>query len=191
MRRPGWSPLSKSVPADALSVSQDSPEVSPEEAPSATAAIVVADPMVVGSADCLLDEWIWNVSVTLEEERVTDEWLRPARIGNRVASLVVSGDRLASRVVSELALVWPAAAQPAKPIPGSGAKLLARAEAAEQLPEKGLAKPFTEPQLAQANAMFWQWVDVAQSVFDDVADHLDDVTEVARNRGTQDDSTRR
>lgn len=191
MRRPGWSPLSKSVPVGTLGVSQVSPKASPGDAPSATAAIVVADPRIVGSADCLLDEWIWNVSVTLEEERVTDEWLRPVRIGNRVASLVVSGDRLTSKVVSELALVWPAAAQPAKPIPGIGARLLARAEAAEQLPEKGLAKPFTEQQLAQANAMFWQWVDVAQSVFDDVADHLDDVTEVARNRGTQDDSTRR
>ena len=159
--------------------------------------IAAAQPVVVpgyeiaGSADCLLDEMIWKVSIALEEQREIERWLQPDRIGSEVASLVVNGDRLASRVASELALVWPAVAPPAKPIPGSGAELLARAEAAEQLPAEGMAKPFTPEQLAQADAMFWQWVDVAQSVFDDLSDRLNDVTEVARNRGTQDDLKRR
>ncbi|QEF99732.1 hypothetical protein Mal15_37980 [Stieleria maiorica] len=146
---------------------------------------------LVGSPDCLLEDLIWQVSVAMEDATVTDQWLRPNRVGKRLASLVVGGDRVASRVASELALVWPVNAGPAKPIPGIGAKLLARAEAAEQLPAEGQAKPFTPEQLARAGATLWQWVDVAQGVFDDLSDRLNDVTEVARNRGTQNDSKRR
>ena len=153
--------------------------------------IVEEVPGYVGSPDCLLEDVIWQVSVAMEDANVTDRWLRPKRVGKRLASLVVGGDRVATRVASELALVWPANAQPAKPIPGSGAKLLARAEAAEQLPAEGTAKPFTPEQLAQADAMFRQWVGVAQSVLDDLSDRLNDVTEVALHRGTQDDSNRR
>ncbi|QDV43378.1 hypothetical protein Enr13x_32340 [Stieleria neptunia] len=148
-------------------------------------------PACVGSPDCLLEDVMWQVSVAMEDANVADQWLRPKRVGKRLASLVVGGDRVASRVAGELALVWPANAQPAKPIPGSGAKLLARAEAAEQLPAEGTAKPFTPEQLAQADAMFRQWVGVAQSVLDDLSDRLNDVTEVALHRGTQDDSERR
>ena len=153
--------------------------------------IVEEVPGYVGSPDCLLEDVLWQVSVAMEDANVTDRWLRPKRVGKRLASLVVGGDRVATRVASELALVWPANAQPAKPIPGSGAKLLARAEAAEQLPAEGTAKPFTPEQLAQADAMFRQWVGVAQSVLDDLSDRLNDVTEVALHRGTQDDSNRR
>lgn len=206
MREPGWSPLAKSAtdvprrgsemvlaPTTPLVAEAESDEVaaaSDVSAPEADA-LIASESDISGSADCLLDEVIWQVSVALEDERVTDRWLRPDWIGTKLASLVVSGDRLASRVASELALVWPVDAKPAKPIPGSGAKLLARAEAAEQLPAEGMANPFTPEQLAQADAMFRQWVDVAQGVIGDLSDRFKDVTEVARTRGTQDDSKRR
>ncbi|MCS7470693.1 hypothetical protein NZK35_28915 [Stieleria sp. ICT_E10.1] len=193
------------APADAEPVQEEAVvEVEQPEPQAESMKLVVANPSLpqaevnvdevpgyVGSPDCLLEDVMWQVSVAMEDANVTDQWLRPKRVGKRLASLVVGGDRVATRVASELALVWPANAQPAKPIPGSGAKLLARAEAAEQLPAEGTAKPFTPEQLAQADAMFRQWVGVAQSVLDDLSDRLNDVTEVALHRGTQDDSNRR
>ncbi|MDV6033500.1 MAG: hypothetical protein F9B45_26105 [Phycisphaera sp. RhM] len=193
------------APADAEPMQDEVvAEVEQAEPPAESMELVVANPSLpqdevsvdevpgyVGSPDCLLEDVMWQVSVAMEDANVTDHWLRPNRVGKRLASLVVGGDRVATRVASELALVWPANAQPAKPIPGSGAKLLARAEAAEQLPAEGTAKPFTPEQLAQADAMFRQWVGVAQSVLDDLSDRLNDVTEVALHRGTQDDSNRR
>jgi hypothetical protein len=73
---------------------------------------------------------------------------------------------------------------------------LARAEAAtqpvaEQPERQDSAESFSPEQLAQASATLRQWVDVAQSVIDDVSKRLVDVTEVARIRGTQNDPTRR
>nr|WP_143547700.1 hypothetical protein [Rhodopirellula sp. SM50] len=193
------------APADAEPMQEEVVvEVDRAEPPAESMELVAANPSLpqgeevveevpgyVGSPDCLLEDVMWQVSVAMEDANVTDQWLRPNRVGKRLASLVVGGDQVATRVASELALVWPANAQPAKPIPGSGAKLLARAEAAEQLPAEGTAKPFTPEQLAQADAMFRQWVGVAQSVLDDLSDRLNDVTEVALHRGTQDDSNRR
>ncbi|WP_182865042.1 hypothetical protein [Stieleria mannarensis] len=173
-------------------VAEVAPVVPPPVEPMAEDEVLVEEASgLVGSPDCMLEDLIWQVSVAMEDANVTDQWLRPTRVGKRLASLVVGGDRVASQVASELALVWPVNAGPAKPIPGIGAKLLARAEAAEQLPAEGTAKPFTPEQLAQAGATLWQWVDVAQGVFDDLSDRLNDVTEVARNRGTQNDSKRR
>lgn len=187
MRRPGWSPLAASTSALPPTNETATDLAEPSEAATAT----VSAPSLVGSADCLLDELVWHVSVALEHESVTDEWLHPDRIGQEVASLVVSGDRLATRIATELASAWPAKAGPAKPIPGSGAKLLARAKVAEQPRAEGSTEPVTPQQLAQAGAIVMQWVDVARSVIDDFSDRLNDVTEVARNRGTQDETIRR
>lgn len=174
--------------------------------PSIAESKSVLSPTLLGSADCLLDELVWQVSVALEDESVTKEWLRPQRIGYQVASLVVSGDRLATRIAIQLASVWPADARPAKLIPGIGARLLARAEAVGRLEEdrlepvrldaepllvEGSTDPITQQQLAQANAMLLQWVDVAQRVIDDYSNRLNAAPEVARNRGTQDSPIRR
>lgn len=205
---PGWSPLARYVDAavnqpeiDADSFVAETVDENVSVAPtesivqSATQPVDLTpnsvEPESIEMANCLLHAMVWQVNVAWEDARRNDLRLRPKRIGKNLASLVVSGDRIASQVASELALVWPAPAKPAKPIPGSGAKLLARAEAAEQLPAEDSTESFTPEQLAQAGAIVGQWVDVAQSVIDEVAIRLNDVTEVARNRGTQDDSNRR
>jgi hypothetical protein len=166
-RESDWSPLAKNATAN------------------------TSDQLPAGSADALLQNVIWQVGVALRDAGVTDPVLRPDRIGQQVALLVVSGDRLASWVARELALVWPVEAKPANPIPGIGARLLARAEAAERLRTESSEELVSKRQLARANAVLLQWVAVTQSVIDDLTHHLNDVTEVARNRGTQDESIRR
>ncbi len=193
LREPGWSPLAKNVPTVSAS-----PEPIAE---SMTVAAAPAESTLVGSATCLLDEWVWYVGNALEDHGVTDKWLQPETIGENVALLVVSSETLAERAATQLALVWPVEPKPAIVVPGDGARLLARAEAApaadatledaELLVSKRSAESVNDQQLAQATATVMQWVDAAQSVIDDVSNHLDDVIEVARNRGTQDDSTRR
>ncbi|MCC9601641.1 hypothetical protein LOC67_13870 [Stieleria sp. JC731] len=151
-----------------------------------------------GSPECWLDELFNKADEVAQLQHHVSQSLRPQRIGSEVASLVVSGDGLASEFAIQLAQVWPAAPvqvnplpvnpAPVDPIVGSGAKLLARAEAAEQPANEGAAEPFNDEQLAQVRATLLQWVDVAQSVIEDLNDRTSDVIEVARNRGTQDDS---
>ncbi|MCO8123020.1 hypothetical protein NHH03_14825 [Stieleria sp. TO1_6] len=156
------------------------PGWSPLAIDSATAdkqAMPAVDPALVDSAERVLVKWA--------------DQLRPQAIGRNVASLVVSSDEVAAHMADGLAQLWPTKPAPPEPKPGSGAKLLARAEAAEQLPQGRMTQPVMEQPLAQASATLMQWVHAAQSVFDEVNFRLSDVIEVARNRGTQHDATRR
>lgn len=145
----------------------------------------------IGTAECLFDEWFWKVSVALEDVSATKRWLRPRKFGQTIATLVVGGDRLANQVARELAQAWPVPPRPAEPKRGAGAKLLARAEAAEHLPVKGAVKPLSQDVLAQARAVLSQWVAVTQNAIDEISNRWSDVAEVALNRGTQDESNRR
>ncbi|WP_149497301.1 hypothetical protein [Roseiconus lacunae] len=141
-----------------------------------------------GSPECWLDVLISKADEAAQLQQVVRQSLRPRRVGSELASLVVSGDGVASQLADRLAQAWPAAPAPAIPKAGSGAKLLARAEAAERSESESPAEAFSDEQLAQVGATLLQWVDVAQSVIDDMNDRIEDVAEVARSRGTQDDS---
>lgn len=190
--QPNWSPLLTSL-SEKQETGDSEATAGKVGVPESTS---TSDVIVTGSPDCWLDEIVWHVNATLEDADVANWKLRPGKIGQRVASLVVSGDRLASRVVGELALVWPAAKPPVAPPPGIGARLLARAKAVERLDaeqpgQSGPAGPLTPEQLAQTRAKLLQWVGVARSVIDDLSLRLTDVAEVARNRGAQDETIRR
>jgi hypothetical protein len=205
-RQPGWSVLANKPAEPIAEPAAERPIIAPE--PESPIELAVDQ---YGSPDCMLEHWIWTVGSVIEEHRLSDQWLRPQTVGSHVAKLVVSGDDVAKRTANQLAQAWPAQMAPPKPVPaqaapaqaapekqapekqapGAGAKLLARAEAAEQLPKTGSDEPTAEQQLAQAQAMLQQWVGVAQSVFDDVSQQWNDVIEVAQNRGAQDDSIQR
>ena len=154
------------------------------------------DSLLTGSVDCLMGELIWKVSVILEDVSISDPWLRPKRLGHEMASLVVSGDRMVSRLASELGQAWPVPPAVAEPIRGSGVKLLARAEAverpaAERATDESLDQAQMQAQLAQVSAKLRQWVDVTQKFVRDWNRSFEDVAEVAQNRGTQDESKKR
>ncbi|MEL6110270.1 MAG: hypothetical protein AAFU85_30040, partial [Planctomycetota bacterium] len=87
--------------------------------------------------------------------------------------------------------VWQKVKRRANPIDGAGAKLLARAEVAEQEESKDAVKASDEAELAQATAILMQWVDAAQKIVDDATIRWHGVPEVARNRGAQNDSQNR
>ncbi|MEO1617797.1 MAG: hypothetical protein AAFV88_18235 [Planctomycetota bacterium] len=134
-------------------------------------------------------------------------------VGTSIASLAGKSHRWVDAVSGDLARNMVLAQQPPKqrkqqarrPRPaiqhraektGAGAKLIARADAAprqqaELTDEKDSAESISAEQLATATALVRQWVDVTRDALEPFRTRLQDVTEVARNRGTQDDSSRR
>ncbi|WP_146523539.1 hypothetical protein [Stieleria varia] len=130
----------------------------------------------------LLDEVVSNASEVITENDLAGKRLSADQIGQDFAALVVSGEGLVQNVARQLALVWPA--QPQQ-VGNAGAELLARAQAVEQI------EPVQSDQLAEATATVLQWVDAAQRVADSVGQRWQEITEVARNRGTQSQPTRR
>ncbi|KAA5540640.1 hypothetical protein FYK55_19795 [Roseiconus nitratireducens] len=169
-----------------------------------------------GSADCLLDEWAWHAGRTLERLAEIGEDFRAPRIGRQVARLASGGERIAAGVADRVATVWPAAApamqriaqpvvqpvarpvarqdaqQEAEPVaPAAGARLLARAEAAERLPDDVEAASVDQRRLAEATATLLQWVDAGQGIVDQVSSRWSDVTRVARYHGGHGDTEQR
>lgn len=133
-------------------------------------------------ADCLLEDLVWHVQRTWENQEIVGQQLSVEPIGQEFAALVVSGDQLVDRIANSLALVWPVNR---KGNGDAGAELLARAKASEQV------EPVDNDQLADATATLLQWVDAAQSYADTISQHWLTVTEVAHHSGTQDQPARR
>lgn len=107
----------------------------PIEAVAESTTVPTTEPVaLIGSPECWLDELIGKADQAARLQQRVSQSLRPHRMGSHLASLVVSGDEAASEFAVQLAQVWPAAPAPVNPIVGSGVKLLARAEAAEQIP---------------------------------------------------------
>ncbi len=110
-----------------------------------------------GSADCLLDDWVWRATLALEEDGSVRKWLRPELAGGQVVALVVKHNRVALGLADRLAKVWPRSDQPQ---PTAGAQLLARAEAVEADEEErqaGCSHVDDAQQLAQATAALKEW----------------------------------
>ncbi len=86
-----------------------------------------------GSPDCLLDELIWNIEVTLLEN---SHWLDPATYGDQLADFARQGTDVAESAAGSLASLWPNDEADTEVLveqdePTAGDRLLARAEAVE------------------------------------------------------------
>lgn len=120
-----------------------------------------SDFVVSGSADCVLDDWLWRASLALEEGGPVRKRLRPELAGQQIAALVVKHDQVARGIVDRLAALWPKADPPQ---PTAGALLLARAEALElsEQPQAGDAA-FDAEQLAEVTAKLRDWVSAVET----------------------------
>ena len=184
VREPGWGPLGLDADRVATDMREVPVDVGVEDTPPTVVVAEIDDP------ECLKDEWLWKVGSIWQEAESAGERLRPQEIGSKVAQVVVVCDDCLDIAANRLALVWPKEQRP-KPIVGAGAKLLARAEVAEQEDSKDAVNDFDETELAQATAILMQWVEVAQEAVDGVTHRWSSVAEVARNRGAQNESQNR
>jgi hypothetical protein len=81
-----------------------------------------------GSADCLLDEWVWKVETWVSEHSTFWTEMEPRCIGRRLAWLTSGRKHLVSSAAEALATRWPEVEAP-KPVSPAGEALLARAGA--------------------------------------------------------------
>ena len=190
VREPGWGPLGDKAPEQPIVEDgrvADLPVVGDTNGTRAGSKAVdqLAGDDVLGSPECLEDEWLWRVGSIWQQASSSGQRLRPEMIGSKVAQVVVKCDECLEIAANRLALVWPKERRQIKPIIGAGAKLLARAEVAEREESKDAVKDFDDSKLAQANAILMRWVDAAQQVVEVASQRWSGVAEVARNRGAQ------
>ncbi len=117
-----------------------------------------------GSADCLLDDWVWRATLALEEGGAVRKWVRPEVVGRQVAALVAKHNRIAFGLADRLANVWPKSEQPEAT---AGALLLARAGAVEAGEDRQNAAALDADdtrQLAQAAATLKEWFSAAATM---------------------------
>jgi hypothetical protein len=128
-----------------------------------------SDFVFAGSADCLLDDWMWRATLALEPGGSVRKWLRAELAGQQLAALLAKRVQLADEMAGQLASWWPES--PQHPAGEAGAQLLARAGAVEAIdqesiadsqdadanPTEALANDDAE-QLVQAAAAIKQWV---------------------------------
>ncbi|MEO1529968.1 MAG: hypothetical protein AAFX06_31520, partial [Planctomycetota bacterium] len=183
VREPGWGPL---APATV-----EQPMVVEDETVNPGVAIDSIGADIVGSPECLQDEWFSQAGLIWQEAESVGQGLRPNVIGSSVAQVVVTCDEYLGIAANRLALVWPKEKRRVQPVAGAGAKLLARAEVAEQEESEVAVNTPDDAELAQATAILMQWVDTTQEVMNEVSKRWSGVAEVARNRGAQDDSQKR
>ena len=91
-----------------------------------------------GSADCMLDEIIWQTEAMMAENSPLRSAIKPKAIGRTIASIVSGGTQLVERAALQIASRWPETEPKRSP---AGARLLARAGAidADTLPMESLA----------------------------------------------------
>lgn len=152
--------VSKSQPIDPISsdaVSSDA--VSSDEETRDTDAVRVA--LLQASADCLLDEWIWNVEQALESGSSFRRAISLEQTGHKLGWYVNQSNRAASKASQWIAQVWPA--MPAKP--AASRLLLTRAGAVESAPDDAIAvDPVAAEQLAQTIDAIRGWWANAQGI---------------------------
>jgi len=162
--------------APAVEPSDDVQAVEPSEIdPPAEPNDAVADSEFVnsGSADCLLDDWMWRATLALEPEGSIRKWLQPELVGQQLAAAMATHDQVVFGLAERLASWWPESPQP--PAGDAGAQLLARAGAIEALDQQQNADSHNADanaqdalanedaqQLVQAAAAFKQWVDTIE-----------------------------
>jgi hypothetical protein len=107
--------------------------------------VVYEAPLIEGSADCLLDELVWQVTCAFDEHQDLKVWLRPHGIGQQIAEIAIRASRVAGTATERIAGLWPDAPPVVEAKPATaGQQLLARAgaiEAAEPLAEADVAVP--------------------------------------------------
>ena len=131
-----------------------------------------SDFVISGSADCLLDDWMWRTTLALEPEGSIRKWLQPELVGQQLAVAMAKHDQVVFGLAERLASWWPESPQPAG---DAGAQLLARAGAIESLGQQQNADSHNADandhdalanedaqQLVQAAAAIKQWVDTIE-----------------------------
>ncbi len=86
----------------------------------------------LGSADCLLDELIWNLDLALDRDSALQRWFTPRIYGQYLATFVIGSGRVAESAAARLAIVWPRSPEKKRlQKQTAGDQLLARAGAIE------------------------------------------------------------
>lgn len=129
-----------------------------------------AETEIASSADCLMEELVWQATLALEKGSEVRNWFRPDNVGHKFASLVVTSNQVVSRLTDRLAQAWPKVKDlsPSE----SGAKLLARAKAIEQSNQAETSEFDQAETLAKATATLKELVVVVQDIASSLSDEI-------------------
>ncbi len=150
-----WLPTSLAIKPFCLRLQSNSPESDPMWTEHIEVEVAKPSELQQASADCLLDEWIWNVEQSLESGSSLRQAMSPKSLGSNIAWLANHGSRVTSKATRLIASVWPEI--PAKP--AASRQLLARAEATEAAPVDQL----TSYQISRTVAVIQRWWASAQT----------------------------
>ncbi|MCG8652926.1 MAG: hypothetical protein MI861_24005, partial [Pirellulales bacterium] len=109
-----------------------------------------SDLAVLGSPDCVLDDWVWKTQQFVQHDRLLKRWTNPGHYGHQLAALLLGGKDWTLQAVQHLAKVLPESAPQPPKRPTAGDQLLVRAGAVKS--REPIAETATESNPAAAVA---------------------------------------
>ena len=107
--------------------------------------------MMQASADCMLDQWLWDIDRALAEDAPLWSSLQPRAVGRQVAQWALSSDRVASEAAATIAAHWPRGGQAVAAQPVGKGGPLNGVQPKPAPPAK--TQPAPQPFLAKAEAI--------------------------------------